>query len=101
MPSRRHLLGSLLVGTIHAGCLLLVALDLGYSVDPSNYSILGLGWRYGGLVVVAAVPVWLALRYRLVAPLIAISVTTGYVLGMELTPPGSSSSRTACTSFAT
>ncbi|MFC6942555.1 hypothetical protein ACFQE8_21745 [Salinirubellus sp. GCM10025818] len=88
MPSRRHVLSSLLVGTLHAGCLLLVALDLGYSVGPSNYSVLGLSWRYGGLVVVAAVPVWLVLRYRLVAPLVALIVTTGYVLGMELTPPG-------------
>ena len=88
MPSRRHLLSSLLVGTVHAGCLLSVALGLGYSVGPSNYSLLGLSWRYGGLVVVAAAPVWLALRYRLVAPLVALAVTTGYVLGMELTPPG-------------
>jgi len=88
MPSRRHLLSSLLVGALHAGCLLLVALDLGYSVGPSNYSIVGLSWRYSGLIVVAAVPVWLALRYRLVAPLVALVVTTGYVLGMELSPPG-------------
>jgi len=51
MPSRRHLLSSLLVGTLHAGCLLLVALELGYSVGPSNYSVFGLSWRYGGLVV--------------------------------------------------
>ena len=88
MVSRRYLLSSLLIGTLHAGCLLLVALDLGYSVSPSNYGVVGLSWRYGGLVVVAAIPVWLALRYRLVAPLVAFVVTTGYVLGMELTPPG-------------
>lgn len=88
MASRRRLLSSLLIGTLHAVGLLLVAVDLGYSVGPSNYSTLGLGWRYGGLIVVAAVPVWLAFRYRLVAPLVALAVTTGYVLGMELLPPG-------------
>jgi hypothetical protein len=88
MPSRRSVPLALLVGLLHAAGLLLVALELGYSVGPSEYSVVGLGWRYGGLVVVAAVPVWLALRYRLVAPLVALTVTTGYVLGMELTPPG-------------
>jgi hypothetical protein len=88
MPSRRSVPLALLVGLLHAAGLLLVALELGYSVGPSEYSVVGLGWRYGGLVVVAAVPVWLALRYRLVAPLVALAVTTGYVLGMELTPPG-------------
>lgn len=72
----------------HAVGLLAVALSLGYSVGPAEYSFGGLGWRYGGLVVVAMLPVWLALRYRLAAPVVALAVTTGYVLGMELTPPG-------------
>jgi hypothetical protein len=88
MPSQRALLFTLFVGLLHAAGLLLVALELGYSVGPTAYSIVGLGWRYGGLVVVAAVPVWLALRYRLLTPLAALTATTGYVLGMELTPPG-------------
>jgi hypothetical protein len=79
---------SLLLGLAHAGVLLLVATRLGYAVGPDEYSLVGTGWRYGGLVVVAALPVWLALRYTLVAPVCALLVTTGYVLGMELSPPG-------------
>ena len=87
MPSGR--VGfSLAVGVVHAAGLLLVALAFGYSIGPSQYSPGGLLWRYGGLVVVAAVPVWLAVRFRLLAPAIALFVTAGYVLGMELTPPG-------------
>lgn len=88
MPSKRTLSFALLVGLLHAAGLILVALELGYSVGLAEYSIVGLGWRYGGLVVVAALPIWLALRYRLVTPLVALFATTGYVLGMELTPPG-------------
>jgi len=88
MPSRRPLVISLVVGVVHAAGLLAVALHLGYAVGPTEYSLLGAVWRYGGLVVVATLPVWLALRYRLAAPLVAFAVTTGYVLGMELTPPG-------------
>jgi hypothetical protein len=65
-----------------------VAARLGYSVGPSEYSLVGASWRYSGLVVVAAIPVWLALRYTLVTPLCALAVTSGYVLGMELSPPG-------------
>jgi hypothetical protein len=88
MPSIRSILGSFLVGLVHAGTLLLVVLILGYSIGPSEYTILGMGWRYGGLVVVAAVPVWLVLRSRIITPLLALVLTTGYVLGIELTPPG-------------
>jgi hypothetical protein len=88
MPSSRFILVSFLVGLIHAGTLILVALSLGYSMGPAEYTILGMGWRYGGLVVVAAVPVWLVLRYRIITPLLALVLTTSYVLGMELTPPG-------------
>ncbi|SDZ76559.1 hypothetical protein SAMN04488065_0140 [Haloplanus vescus] len=90
MPSRRLAAASLAVGALHATLVLLVALHLGYDVGPSNYSVLGAGWRYGGLVVVAAVPAWLALRARLLTPLAALAVTTGYVLWRELTPPGPS-----------
>ncbi len=88
MPSRRPLLVGLAAGLVHAAVLLLVALRLGYDVGPSAYSVGGVGWRYGGLVAVATLPVWLAVRYRLVLPLVALLATTGYVLGMELTPPG-------------
>ena len=88
MPSIRSILASLLVGLVHAGTLIAVALTLGYSIGPAEYTILGMGWRYGGLVVVAVVPVWLVLRYRIIAPLVALILTTGYVFGMELTPPG-------------
>lgn len=88
MPSRRALAISLGFGLVHAAGLLVVAGNLGYAVGPSNYSLIGLGWRYGGFVVVAAVPVWLAVRYRLITPVFALLLTTGYVLGMELTPPG-------------
>ena len=79
---------SLVIGVVHAAGLLTVALHLGYAVGPKEYSTVGIAWRYGGLVVVATLPVWLALRYRLATPLVALAVTTGYVLGMELTPPG-------------
>jgi hypothetical protein len=88
MPSTRSVAVSLLAGLLHAAVLLVVALELGYAVGPAEYSLLGAAWRYGGLVVLAAVPVWLAVRHRLVAPLVALVLTTGYVLGMELTPPG-------------
>ncbi|WP_255150189.1 hypothetical protein [Halorarius halobius] len=88
MPSKRSAIIALGVGMVHAAALLGVALDLGYQVGPTAYSPLGAAWRYGGLVVLGAVPVWLALHYRVVLPLVALAVTTGYVLGMELTPPG-------------
>lgn len=88
MPSTRVAATSLLAGCCHAAGLLLVAHHLGYAVGPSAYTVVGAGWRYAGLVVVAALPVWFALRHRLVAPLVALLVTTGYVLGVELTPPG-------------
>jgi len=88
MPSRRAAGFSLAIGIVHAAGLLLVADSLGYSIGPSQYSSVGLLWRYGGLVVVAAVPIWLAARFRLVVPVVALTLTTAYVLGMELTPPG-------------
>ncbi|WP_435101478.1 hypothetical protein [Halarchaeum sp. P4] len=87
-PTRRVAVASLLVGGLHAVLLLAVALHLGYPVGPSAYSPLGLLWRYGGLVVVAALPVWLAGRFRLLVPVLALALTTGYVLGMELLAPG-------------
>lgn len=88
MTSTRNAAVSLLAGVVHAVLLVVVALRLGYSVGPTEYSLVGLTWRYGGLVAVAAVPVWVALRFRVVSPLVALLVTSGYVLGMELSPPG-------------
>lgn len=88
MPSLRSALLGLLVGVVHAALLLAVAADLGYGVEPSAYTLVGALWRYSGLVVVAALPVWLAVQYRLVTPLVALVLTTGYVLGVEITPPG-------------
>ncbi len=88
MRTSRSLALGLVLGIIHAGGLLLVAFRLGYSVGPASYSLFGVGWRYGGLVLVAGIPVCLALRFRVIGPLIAVVLTTGYVLGMELTPPG-------------
>ncbi len=87
-PSSRDVAVSLLLGVVHAAVLVLAALDLGYAVGPGEYSVVGMGWRYGGLVVVAAVPVWLVLRYTLVTPACALLLTTGYVLGMEFLAPG-------------
>jgi hypothetical protein len=88
MSSTRAGLLALAAGLLHASGLVAVALHLGYSIGPAEYSLLGVTWRYGGLVIVAAVPVWLAIRYRIVLPLIGLLLTTGYVLGLELTPPG-------------
>jgi hypothetical protein len=65
-----------------------VALHLGYAVGSGAYSPLGTAWRYGGLVLVAALPVYTWHRYRLVVPVLALLVTTGTVLWLELTPPG-------------
>jgi hypothetical protein len=88
MPSGRALLAGVAAGLLHAALLVGVALELGYEVGPTDYSVLGVTWRYGGLVVLAALPVWLAVRHRVVVPLVVVVVVTGYVLGMELTPPG-------------
>lgn len=88
MPSRRALFVSLAVGLCHALGLLVVAAHLGYAVWPTAHPFAGFGRRFVALAVVAAVPTWLAIRYRLVTPSIALVLVTGYVLGVELTPPG-------------
>ncbi|MFB6167808.1 MAG: hypothetical protein ABEJ43_03060 [Haloferacaceae archaeon] len=75
-------------GLVHVGVVLGVALHLGYDVGPGAYSLLGAAWRYGGLALVAAVPVYAWHRYRLVLPVLALLVTAGAVLWLELTPPG-------------
>lgn len=88
MPSLRAAAASAGLGVVHAAVLLAAAVALGYPIGPSQYPLVGLLWRYGGLVVVAALPAWLWLRHRLVLPSVALVLTSGYVLGMELSPPG-------------
>jgi hypothetical protein len=44
-----------------------------------------MGWRYSGLVVVAAVPLWLVLRYRIIAPLLALAGEFGWLLYVSST----------------
>ncbi|MFB6080519.1 MAG: hypothetical protein ABEJ81_05940 [Haloferacaceae archaeon] len=88
MPSTRSLAVGAVAGVVHAAALLVVARSLGYAVGPDAYAPVGLLWRYGGLVLVAAVPVYLLVRHRLVGPAVALGVTTGAVLWLELTPPG-------------
>lgn len=68
IPFTRSVLLSLAAGLLHAASLLLVALRLGYAIDPPEYSIAGMSWRYGGLVLVATLPVWLLGRYRIITP---------------------------------
>jgi hypothetical protein len=88
VPDARAVAVGLAVGLVHAAVLLAVAVRLGYPVGPAAYSPVGLLWRYGGLVVVAAVPAWLAVRFRLLTPAAAVAGVTGYVLALELAPPG-------------
>lgn len=88
MPETRPVVAALLAGVVHAAVLLVVALHLGYGVVLETSSTVELARGVAGLVVVAAVPVWLALRHRVVAPLLALVLTSGYVLGAELAPPG-------------
>lgn len=88
MKPRGALLFSLSIGVLHAVVLIFVAVELGYRVGPSEYALLGMLWRYGGLLVLGAIPVWFAARHKIVVPLFALLLTSGYVLGIELTPPG-------------
>lgn len=88
MDSIRAGLSAIGAGLLHAAVLILVANHLGYSIGPTEYAITGMAWRYGGLVLVAAASVWLTFRHRLILPFIALLLTVGYVLGMELAPPG-------------
>ena len=88
IPHDRAGLLSLAAGFLHGAGLLLIALHLGYAIGPGEYSLIGMAWRYAGLVILAGLPTWLAIRHRIVLPLFVLLVTTGYVVGMELTPPG-------------
>lgn len=88
MDARRSVAVSLAVGVLHAAVLIFVAHQLGYHISsPLERPSIVFTAGYGIPVILAALPVWLALRYRLLAPLLVLVLTTGYVLGMELTPP--------------
>jgi len=88
MSSTRRVLLSLGLGVLYALGLFVLASRLGYAVGPSEHSLIEFGWHYGGLVAAAAFPIWSALRYRLLTPLVALIAVTGYVVGMELLAPG-------------
>ncbi|WP_284010000.1 hypothetical protein [Haloarcula pelagica] len=81
------LLVALLVGLIHAVAVIGVQLRYGYDVGPAASPLHVTLWRYGGLVVLGAVQVWLALRYRLVTPLALVAVLAAVAFHAELTPP--------------
>ncbi|WP_324758886.1 hypothetical protein [Haloarcula montana] len=78
---------ALLVGLVHAIAVVGVQLRYGYEVGPAAYPLHMTLWRYGGLVVLGAVPVWLALRYRLVTPLVLVAALAALAFQAELTPP--------------
>lgn len=82
------LLLAILVGVAHAAAIYWVALSLGYPVGLADYGVAGLLWRYGGLAVAGAIPTYLLVRYRVVAPTLALLGVAGYVVGAELAPPG-------------
>lgn len=88
---RRHALRAVVAiggGLVHAGLVLGVALRFGYDVGPAAYPPHILVWQYGGLVVLGAVPIWLALEDRLFLPIVLITVLAGAAFYAELTPPG-------------
>ncbi|MFB6079107.1 MAG: hypothetical protein ABEJ80_09030 [Halarchaeum sp.] len=83
----RRALASGAVGVLHALALLALAARLGYDVGPAAGPV-AFATRVVELALVAAVPAWLALRYRLLAPLLALCVASAAVAGLELAPPG-------------
>lgn len=86
-----HAALALLVGLVHAAVVVVVAAQYGWDFGPiiANRALppSTLVWRYGGLVLLGAVPAWLALSDRLVSPLLVVAVLAGYAIGMEITPP--------------
>jgi hypothetical protein len=82
-----HVLIALLVGIGHAAVVLGVALGYGYDVGPAAYSVGGVLWRYGGLVLLGALPAWLALDARILTPAVLVGVLAGLALNAEHTPP--------------
>lgn len=77
-----------IVGVVHAAVLVTVAVHLGYPFGPGKLTPTALAWHYGGLVVAAALPAYLALRYRLLAPAVLATATAAWVVHAELSPPG-------------
>ncbi|MDG5776242.1 hypothetical protein VB773_08370 [Haloarculaceae archaeon H-GB2-1] len=78
---------ALTVGIVHAAVVVGTNLHYGYDVGPGAYPPFMILWRYGGLVVLGAVPVWFALRYRLVVPLVLVALLGGSAFYAEVTPP--------------
>lgn len=83
----RSMLLVMTAGVCHAALIIGVALRFGYDVGPSAYTPGDVVWRYGGLIVLGALPVWLAVKGRLLVPLTVVAVFAGFALFMELTPP--------------
>ncbi len=83
-----HAAIAVFAGIAHASLILGVVLHYGYEVGSTAYEPHIAVWRYGGLIVLGAVPVWLALTDRLIAPLVVLVALAGYAVGAELTPPG-------------
>lgn len=75
-------------GIVHAVVVVGVALRYGYDVGPGAYAPATAVWLYGGLVLLGALVVWLALEHRLVLPLALVAALVGFALYAELTPPG-------------
>ncbi|MWV41328.1 hypothetical protein [Natrialba sp. INN-245] len=75
------------VGIAHAALVVGVALRLGYDTGPTLAAPLESAVRYGGLIALGAVPIWLALEDRLVVPLLVVGLLAGLALYWELTPP--------------
>ncbi|TYT62940.1 hypothetical protein [Natrialba swarupiae] len=75
------------VGIAHAALVVGVAIRLGYGVGPTLAAPLESAVRYGGLIALGAVPIWLALEDRLVVPVLVVGLLAGLALYWELTPP--------------
>lgn len=82
-----HATVAIVAGLVHAALILGIAIRYGYDVGPSAYTTEQLLWRYGGLVALGALPAWLALEDRLVAPLAILLLVGGFALVAEVTPP--------------
>lgn len=78
---------ALLVGVAHAALVVGVGLRYGYNIGPSAYPPQIVLWRYGGLVVLGGVPIWLALKDRLILPVALVTLLAGLAFYAELTPP--------------
>lgn len=79
---------AVLAGVVHAVVLVGVAVRLGYPMGPGSLSAAAALWRYGGLVLAAGLPAYLALRDGLLAPAGLAIGAAAYVVHAELSPPG-------------